>query len=151
MKFVATEDIRAPADRVWAAVSDIDRFEVMLAARAQRLERRPPGPAAPGTRWEGRAKVRGRARDVSAELVDLQAPERMAFEGGTEGMRVTVEAAVAARGPDLTRLTVTTEARAQTLAARLLLQSAKLARATLAKRYKQRVSDFAARLEAGGA
>ncbi|UWQ22803.1 SRPBCC family protein [Jannaschia sp. W003] len=147
MKFVATEDIRAPLDLVWDEVSAIERWEGLIRRGADRLERQPPGPPGPGTRWMGRGTVSGKRRDVAATLVALDPRRQLVIEGGTDGMTVVLEVALEARGPALTRLTVVTEARARTLSARLLLQSARLARASLAKRYKERVSNFASRME----
>lgn len=147
MKFVATEDIAAPQDRVWAEVTDFDRFEQMVAARARSITRQPPGPVTPSTTWTGKAKIRGRLREVEMKVARLDAPRVMAMTGGTEGMEVDVEAVLAPLDAQRTRLTVTTELRARTLAARLLLQTAKLARKTLAKRFKQGVANFAQRVE----
>lgn len=147
MKFVATEDISAPLDHVWACVTDFDRFEDMAAKRAQRLERQPRGPVVQGTIWTARATISGKKRDVRIEVTELAANKVLRAEGGTDGMAVHIEALLEARANGVTRLTVVTEAKARTLAARLLLQSAKLARGTLTKRYKKRVADFAVRVE----
>ena len=149
MKFVAVEDIAAPIDHVWTRVADIDRFEGRLKRRVGRIERRPPGPAHPGTTWQARAAVAGKVRDVAMTLEAMDVPKLLSLSGGTDGMEVTIAVELELLNPRLTRLTVTSEARARSLAARLMLQSAKLARQTLAKRYKQRVADFASEVEAG--
>ena len=149
MKLSATEDIRAPLDAVWTEIADIDRFEAMLAGRADDLQRRPPGPAAEGTRWEGRARIMGKSRDFGGRLVAMDAPRRLSFEGDAEGMEITIDATLEELGPELTRLSVVTEAAARTLSARLLLQTAKLGRAQLADRYADRVSTFADRIGTG--
>ena len=148
MKFVAVEDIAAPIDTVWARVSDIDRFESRLGGRVSDLSRSPEGPAVPGTRWTGRAEVMGKSRKVEVTLAQMTVPTLLVATAGTEGMAVTLTAALEALGPSRTRLTVTTEAAARSLAARLMLQSVKLARQSLAKRYKSRVADFASMVEA---
>ncbi|KIT17730.1 SRPBCC family protein [Jannaschia aquimarina] len=147
MKFVATEDIRAPREEVWPHVADIDRWEGMIAAKTKRLDRRPPGPAAVGTTWDARASIRDKDRDVTARLVRMDEPGRLTFETRTDGMEVTFDVMLEEKGPHMTRLSVVTEAKAKSLTARLLLQSAKLARGQMAKRYKARVAAFAARLE----
>ena len=154
MRFVATEDIAAPADRVLAAVTDFDRWEGMIGRRAQGLSRTPDGPVVQGTRWSGRAKLRGRMRDVvmAVDRLDLPegaAPKTVAMAGGTDGMRVAVDAVVEPLGPDLTRLTVASEMNAKLLGTRLLIQSLKLARGTMAKRYKKAVAEFAGHVESG--
>ncbi|MBM2577366.1 SRPBCC family protein [Jannaschia sp. Os4] len=154
MKFVASEDIAAPAEAVLAAVTDFDRWEGMIGRRAKDLTRRPPGPVSQGTRWEGRAKLRGKMRDVGMEMARLDVasgggPSVVCVDGGTDGMQVVVEAAVESLGPDLTRLTVTSELKAKSLGTRILMQSLKLARGQMAKRYRQGVATFAAHVERG--
>ncbi|CTQ33716.1 SRPBCC family protein [Jannaschia rubra] len=151
MKFVATEDISAPIDRVWSRVSDIEGFEMRLRSRVDGLTRTPPGPPAEGTTWTGRADVMGKKREMKVVLGQMQAPARLEAEAATDGMAVTLDVELAELGPRLTRMTVTTEARARSLTARLMLQSAKMARQSMAKRYRTRVADFAAKVEKGAA
>ena len=147
MKFVATEDIAAPVEAAWARIADFDRFEDRIGRRVEGLTRSPPGPVEIGTTWRARADVNGKVRAVEVALVRLDAPHAMVLEGGTEGLRVRIEAVLEPLGERRSRLTVATEARARTLSARLLLQSAKLARATMAKRYKARIAALASELE----
>ncbi|SFI94435.1 SRPBCC family protein [Jannaschia pohangensis] len=147
MKFVATEDIAAPIDVVWARVSDLEGFEARARDRVTGLVRTPPGPAAQGSKWTGRAEVMGKTREVTVTAEALDAPNRLMAAAATDGMDVTIDVVLESLAPARTRLTVTTEAKAKTLTARLMLQSAKLARQAMAKRYKARVANFAARVE----
>ncbi|MEM7488625.1 MAG: SRPBCC family protein [Pseudomonadota bacterium] len=148
MKFVAVEDIAAPIDHVWAQVADVDRFEARMARRVGRIDRRPPGPAGPGTTWSGATEVMGKVRDVVVAMDRMTPPQEIALSARTEGMVVEILVQLAAQSPRLTRLTVTTDAKARSLTARVMLQSAKLARKTLARRYKGRVAEFANTVEA---
>ncbi|MEO0861967.1 MAG: SRPBCC family protein [Pseudomonadota bacterium] len=147
MKFSAVEDIAAPLSHVWDKVSDFDYFEGRIAGRAGRVERVPLGPVGQGTSWAGRASLNGKMRDVKMRLATFSEGDAMSLLGGTDGMQVSVDVQLLALGPKNTRLTVVTEAKARTLAARLMLQSARLARGTLAKRYKTRVAGFAEAIE----
>lgn len=147
MKFVAVEDISAPIETVWARVSDFDGFQRRVSGKAGDIRRTPDGPVGPGTTWNGRATFNGKTRDASVTVVQLNAPAHLLVEGGTEGMKITVDVTLEALSARSTRLTVTSEAKARTLAARLMLQSAKLARQSLAKRYKGRVAAFAEGIE----
>ena len=137
MKFVAVEDVAAPIALVWSHVADLEAFEDRARARIGAIQRRPPGPPAQGTVWSGKADVMGKKRDVTVTAATIETWSRLTAEAATDGMQVNID--------------VTTEARARSLAARLMLQSAKLARKTLAKRYKGRISDFAARIEKSAA
>lgn len=147
MKFVAIEDIAAPASHVWTRITDFDRFEKRIAGKAGRVERIPSGPVQQGTTWTGRANFNGKMRDAKVALQKLDPERAMVLSGGTEGMEITIDIELDALSATSSRLTVTTEAKARTLAARLLLQSARLARQTLAKRYKGRVAAFAEEIE----
>ncbi|MEM8850536.1 MAG: SRPBCC family protein [Pseudomonadota bacterium] len=149
MKFVAVEDVATPIEHVWSRVSDTEMFERRIASRVGQVDRVPPGPAGAGTRWSGTAEIMGKKRQVKVTLDRMDAPGEMALTAGTDGMVVTILVELDAQAPTRTRLTVTTEAKARTMTARLMLQSAKLARQTLAKRYKGRVADFAGTIEAG--
>ena len=147
MKFVATEDIAAPAEAVWAQASDFEGFEARARTRMGDLVRTPPGPAGRGTTWRGEAEVMGKRRRVAITLGEVDAPRRLAASAEAEGVEVDFVVDLQVLGPDLTRMTVTTEARARSLAARLVLQSAKLAQGQMVRRYESRVADFADRVE----
>lgn len=147
MKFVAVEDISAPVETVWARVSDFDRFERMVSGKAGDIRRSPNGPAGVGTSWKGKATFNGKTREATVDLLELAPNEKLLVEGGTEGMKITVDVQIDALSARSTRLTVTSEAKARTLSARLMLQSAKLARQAMAKRYKGRVAAFAESIE----
>lgn len=147
MKFVAAEEIAAPAELVWARVSDFEGFERRAAGKAGHVSRAPDGPIGSGTTWTGSVHAAGKLRSVSVTLLQLDENQAMELEGGSDGMTVTLDVSLKVLAPDRTLLTVTTEAKARSLTARLMLQSAKLARQTLAKRYRGRVSAFAEKVE----
>ncbi|CUH38250.1 Polyketide cyclase / dehydrase and lipid transport [Jannaschia seosinensis] len=147
MKFVATEDIVAPAEKVWAQLSDFDRFEVRAKSSVSDLTRVPPGPAGEGTTWRGVAEVMGKRRSVVIKLDRVESPRLLSATADAEGMDVVLVAEIEPLGPTMTRLTVTTEARGRSFASRVMLQSIGLAHKQLAQRYKGRVADFAGRIE----
>ncbi|WP_299647430.1 SRPBCC family protein [uncultured Jannaschia sp.] len=148
MKFVATNEVSASIEEVWAAVTDFDAFEARLSQRAE-VERRPPGPAALGTIWDAQAEVMGASRDVEMRLSELAAPHAMTLSGKSDGIDLTANARLEELGPRRTRLTVTTEAKASSLGAKLMLQSIKLAKKTLVQRYRNYVAGFVRRIERG--
>ncbi|WP_299813901.1 SRPBCC family protein [uncultured Jannaschia sp.] len=148
MKFVATEEIAAPVEDVWAAVTDFDAFEARASQRVS-LERRPPGPASLGTVWDGQAEVMGTSRDVEMRLSELKAPHVIAMTGKSDGLNLLANAQLEVLGPRRTRLTVTTAAEGNSLGARLVLQPLKLAKKTLLQRYRGYVANFARRIEKG--
>ncbi|SDZ19160.1 Polyketide cyclase / dehydrase and lipid transport [Jannaschia faecimaris] len=147
MKFVATEDVAAPIDAVWARVCDLEAFERRAAQRVGGIRRNPSGPPGQGTEWTGTAEIMGKTRAITVTAATLAAPTQLVAEAVTDGMNITIQVELVGLGPRLTRLTVTSEGKARSLTARLMLQSAKLARKTMAKRYKARIADFASRVE----
>ncbi|GIT89762.1 hypothetical protein JANAI62_07530 [Jannaschia pagri] len=152
MKFVATEEIAAPMDVVWRRVTDFDGFEARISARAGSVTRTPQGPVTPATTWVGQVEFNGKTRKANVSILSLDAPgHHLEMEAQTNGMAITVDVALVTVSATRTRMTVTTDAKARTLAARLILQSAKLGRQVLAKRYKTRIATFARNVETGAA
>ena len=149
MKFVATEEVAAPIEAVWARVSDFDGFETRAAARAGPIERRPPGPASKGTVWEGRVEAMGKVRDARVTLERLDPEESLVARGVVEGVEVDCLVALEPLGSQRTRMVVTTEASGTGIAARLALKAASLKKASLDERYARRLADFAGSIEAG--
>ncbi|MEM9794896.1 MAG: SRPBCC family protein [Pseudomonadota bacterium] len=147
MKFVATEEIAAPIDHVWRRVSDLEVFEDRFRKRVRGLSRDPAGPIHVDTVWSGKATIMGKVRAVEVRLCEFNAPASLETVAGTEGMVVTIRADLEALGADRTRLIVTSEARARSLAARLLLQSVRLGRKGVAHRYKERIAQFSEAIE----
>ncbi len=147
MKFVAVEDIAAPIDHVWSRVSDVETFETRMSSRAKNVTRTPSGPPGEGTNWTAQAEIMGKIRDIKVTLTQLRGPDLLTAMGVSNGMDVTIRVELVEQSPRLTRLTVTSEAKAKSLSARLMLQSAKLARQSMAKRYKSRVAEYAAKVE----
>lgn len=145
MKFLAGDEIAAPASAVWAVLTDFDRFEREIRARGAKLRRKGgPGPLA----WTGEFPFQGRARSFEAVLGRQIAPELLEFDLSGKSAEGSLRLELLPLAPDRCRLTVTGEVRARSLAARLFFQSLRLARGRLNRRYQARVSQFAALLAA---
>jgi hypothetical protein len=148
MKFTTKQDIEAPLAQVWAVLSDFEAWERAAMRRGVDVTRtdslRNPGP---GMGWKAAFRFRGRDRQLSVGLTRLEAPHHleasmvsMALEG-----HLTVELIeMAARR---TRMHVTSEFRPLSLGARLFLQSMRLARSRVERKYQARVAQFAAEIE----
>lgn len=148
MKFVAQEDIEAPIDAVFDAVSDFESFERSAMRRGADVVRT-DGMASPavGMGWRGRFKFRGRERDVQVVLARYDRPNGMTFDSIAQGMTGQFLIDLVPLSRSRTRMIVTLDLTPQTLSAKLFVQSMKLARNKLAKRYKKRVAVFAEGLE----
>ncbi len=147
MKFSAREDIEAPMDHVYRAITDFPAFERQALRRGADVRRTDiSGGATVGATWDVKFSFRGKERNMKALLarLDDQGLQLDTVSSGIDGQTVVD---LVPLSPRRTRLAVSIELKAKTLSARLLLQSLKLAKASLTTRFKKRVADFASDVE----
>ncbi|WP_299694062.1 SRPBCC family protein [uncultured Tateyamaria sp.] len=148
MKFSAREDIEASIEDVFAALSEFETFERQAMRRGAEVQRvddlQTPGV---GASWRVAFTMRGRRRDMNLQLVRYDAPNEMGFTAKSPGMDAAFDVELLALSRTRTRMAVALELTPLNLASRLLVQSLKLAKSNLTKRYKQRVADYAKQLE----
>ena len=152
MNFTSREDIDAPKDAVYAAVTDFDRFERRLMRRGidvLRDESHPPPEA--GARWRVVLDWRGRSYDVEAELVSIEPQDGYALEAHSSGLICLAVVDLVPLSRTRTRLMVSVELRATSLTSRLLLASVRLASGPLHARFRQRIAEFARELPGAAA
>ena len=148
MKFSTKEDLEIPIDDVFGMLSDFDGFERAILRHGADVSRTDKMDAVGvGMSWKARATVRGKKRDFVVKLVEYDRPNQMLFDVTTKNMAATFLVELVAMSRTRTRMRIELDVRPQTLAARLLMQSAKLARNTLNRRYKTRIAHFASDLE----
>ncbi|MBW4981586.1 SRPBCC family protein [Mameliella sp. CS4] len=146
MELTAREDIEAPQDRVFAMMADFDTIERQAMRRGLDVTRTGDGPGA-GMAWDVAFQFRGKRRAAAITLTDYQPPERMVFDTLSGGLDIKLTLDVVALSPTRTRINVTTVMAARTLSARLFLQSMKLARGGMDKRFRKRVAELAGEME----
>lgn len=148
MKFSKREDIEAPLDVVFRAISDFTAFERAAMRRGVEVARRDdlaqPGV---GMAWDVRALVRGRQRDISIRIASWTPETGLALNADSSGMLVTMTVDLVALSRNRTRMQVGLDLRAVTMTSKLLVQSLKLAKASLDKRFARRVADFGSEIE----
>lgn len=148
MKFSTKEDLEIPIDEVFGMLSDFDGYERAIMRRGAEISRTDhmttPGV---GMTWSAKAKLRGKMREFQVELVEYDRPNQMRFDAGSKNIQARFLVELVALSRARTRMRVELDVRPQTLSARLLMQSAKLARNTLNRRYKTRIAHFATDLE----
>jgi len=148
MKFSTREDIAAPIDEVFAAVSDFDAFERSALRRGAEVSRADQLTApAIGMTWQSRFSYRGRSRDVTAVLTDFDAPELLAVSSHSAGLNGVFKVELLQLSMRQTRIAVALELSPNTITARLFLQSLRLAKSSLTRRFKKSVHAFAQDLE----
>lgn len=148
MQFSTKEDIEAPIDEVFAMLSDFEGYERSAIRRGIEVRRetdvQPPGR---GMAWTARFALRGKPRDLSLQLAQYDRPTAMRFAADSQGIDGTLTLDLLSLSKRRTRLAVVLEVKPKTLSARLLVQSFRLAKATLNKRFKLKVAAFAKSLE----
>lgn len=142
MKFSSREDIEAPIDHVWQRVSDFAAFERQAMRRGADVRRVDGGPVVVGSAWDVAFTFRGKDRKMKAVLTSLEAPNLMTLDTVASGIDGVTTLELVPLSPKRTRLAVSIELSAKSLAARLMLQSLKLAKANLTNRFKKRVADY---------
>ena len=148
MKLIRNEDVEAPIAFVYAALSNFDHWERAALRRGAEVTRLDtlalPGP---GMIWNVGFDFRGRRRVVDLRLTTLDPVQRLAFTGQGTSMTGTALLDLVEMGPKRTRIAITVEVEARTLAARLLLQSLKFASAKVNRSFQARTTPLANDLE----
>ncbi|MDA5092576.1 SRPBCC family protein [Aliiroseovarius sp. KMU-50] len=148
MKFSTREDIAANIEYVFAAVSDFDGMERAALRRGAEVVRT-DALAAPGRgmTWQARFPYRNRDRDADLELIKYDAPHGLTLFSKVSGIEAQVRVDLMSLSPHRTRMNLDVELKPKSIPARLLLQSMKLARANMVKRFRHRVADYAQTIE----
>ena len=136
MKQTTRQDVEAPLDFVYQRLTDFDHFERMAMRRGAELERtdrlKTPGV---GMAWRLRFTYRNKPRSLLVRFADAEPGSHLGWSFDSPSIEGTVRADMMSLAPRRTRMTLAVEVRPKTLAARLVLQSMKLARGRLQRRF----------------
>jgi carbon monoxide dehydrogenase subunit G len=148
MKFKTREDIEAPMDFVYRALSDTDHWERTALRRGATVERQDTNPIpGAGMQWAIGFDFRGKRRNVVLRCTEMDGAQRMAFEGTGKMLAGQLDLDLTDMGPKRTRLTVAVDVKPLTIAARLFLQTLALARGRVQARFDKRAAQLAADIE----
>ncbi|PUB10666.1 SRPBCC family protein [Yoonia sediminilitoris] len=147
MKFSTREDVEAPIDYVYQQVSDFAGFERRALRHGVNISAHQGGQIDVGSSWDIAFPFRGRERRMQAKIATIDPPSGYRVDTESDGMTVVTTVDLVALSRGRTRLLVAMDLRARSLTARLLLQSMKLAKTKLTKRFKVRVLEFAEDIE----
>ncbi|MCE0507056.1 MULTISPECIES: SRPBCC family protein [unclassified Roseivivax] len=149
MQFSRTEDIEAPLDAVFGALSDFPAIERQIMRRGVEITRTDGGGAAgEGASWRAGFRYRGKAREADVTLSRHEPPTLMVFDAVSGGLEIRTIVECVALARTRTRVSIDAHLSAKTLSARLILQSMKLAKGRLDRKFKTRVAQAASDLEA---
>ncbi|UWP88530.1 SRPBCC family protein [Aliiroseovarius crassostreae] len=148
MKFSTREDIAANIEYVFASVSDFGGLERAALRRGADVVRTDtlsaPGP---GMSWRATFPFRNRERQADMKLTHYEAPHGMVLFSKISGIEAEVRVDLVALSPRRTRLNLDVEMKPKSIPARLMMQSMKLARGNLVKKFRRRVADYAQTIE----
>ncbi|SFU03247.1 SRPBCC family protein [Sedimentitalea nanhaiensis] len=148
MQFSGKEDIEAPAAQVFAALADFASYERWAIRRGIHVKRLydHPHPQV-GMAWQARFELRGRPRKLHIEMETYTPQNLMQFAFSSQGVEGRLVLELVALSAGRTRMSVVLDLKPKTLPARLLVQSLKLARSSLTKRFKLNLAEFARNME----
>lgn len=148
MKLSGRTDIGAPIAFVFAALSDFEAWERSAMRRGADVHRTDKLRAAgPGMTWQARFAWRGRERQLQVRLTKLQPNLNLslAFDGpSVEGVMNIELVELAAKR---TRMLMQVDMKPRTLAARLFIQSMRLAKGRVQRKYDARLQAIARDIE----
>lgn len=148
MKFTTREDVDAPIDRVFDMICDFDGYERAAMRRGAEV-RRTDTLSKPGVGmcWKAAFDMRGKRRDIEIEMKKFDAPHELGVFTTATGLEGTGQIELLALSRTRTRIAVEFEIKPTNLSARLLVQSLKLAKSSMTKRFKLRAAQYAKGLE----
>ncbi len=148
MKLATKKDIEAPITKVWAALSDYEAWERSAMRRGVDVERTDkltkPGP---GMSWTSRFAYRARTRKADMKLTEMTGPGLLAFTLASDAVDVATKVELIEMSARRTRMHLTAEVKPRSLGARLFLQSLRLARAKVDRKFDAKVGQLALELE----
>lgn len=148
MKFSAREDIEAPIEFVFSQICDVAPLERAAMRRGAELERLDQGGAIGlGSAWRLAFSFRGKKRNVAARVTGFDTPHEIVIGSESAGIDGITKVELVPLSTRRTRIVFGQELKSNTLAARLLLQSLKLAKGQLEARLKKRLKTYASDIE----
>lgn len=148
MKFSTRFDLDSKAEDLFARIGDFGRIERMLMRRGASVSRLDPAETPQtGVGWIVGFDWRGRPRSLRLDVVTCEPPQRLSMSGQSDALDVAIDATVIALSPSRSRLIFETELRPRNMRARLMMQTAKLAKPQLDRRFERRIGDFLSDLD----
>jgi uncharacterized protein YndB with AHSA1/START domain len=149
MKLSGRTDIGAPVAFVFAALSDFEAWERAAMRRGADVHRtdklRNPGP---GMTWQARFAWRGRERQVQVRLTKLVTNLNLALDFDGPSVEGNLNIELVELSAKRTRMLMQVDLKPRTLSARLFIQSMKLTKTRVQRKYDARLQTIAKDIEA---
>ncbi len=148
MKFSHQQDILAPIQFVFDAAADFDGHERQAMRRGVEINRNDDlGAVASGISWDAKFPYRGKLRAVVGTLSKYDQPDGYLVQSVSGGLKADFDLELVALAKNRTRMKIGLDLRPDTMKARLFVQSLKLAKARLERRFRHRIEQFALEIE----
>lgn len=148
MQFKTNEDIEAPIEFVFDAITDFEGFERLALRRGADFQRSDkltePGV---GMAWAGQVDIRGKMRKFAIRITEFDRPNELGARATIGGLEMDISLELLAMSSLRTRMSATLDIRAKSISSRLMLQSARLAKNNLNRRYRARINEYARDLD----
>lgn len=143
MKFSTRLNFDEPAAVLFDQVGNFDKMEKLLQSRGASVVRlNPAHEAGAALGWLIGFDWRGRRRELNLKVTRFDRPDRISMLGRGESFDVDIDISVLALSKTRSRLIFETDVRPRNMRARLLVQTAKLAKAQMDHKFALRVSDM---------
>ncbi len=148
MRLSTKQDVDAPLAQVWAIVADFDGWERAALRRGADVSRDDSHrPATLGSEWRLGFLYRGKPRKMQVQLNRLDQPQHIGLHFLSAALEGEAHVELIEMAARRTRLHVVTELKPLNLGARLYLQSLRLARNRVERKYHDRITAFAHEIE----
>ena len=148
MKFSTKEDLEIPVETAFNYLTDFAVYERAVKLRGAEIARQFDDPAPrEGLEWKAKFTFRGKQRKMDIRLSKCEPQKLLQFSGTSPSVISEFVIELVQLAPARTRMHVELDIKPRSLAARLMIQSARLARSKLNRRFKNRIADFADDLE----
>lgn len=148
MRLVAKKDVEAPAAFVFQHLTDFEGWERAAMRRGAEVSRTDklarPGP---GMAWDTQFTYRGAERRASLKLEHLAANSGLVLAASAAPANATLQIDVIDLAAKRTRIETILEVKPKTLTARLYIQSLRLARGRVERRFDLGIGQLAAEIE----
>jgi hypothetical protein len=148
MQFSSVQDVNAPLDFVFQQMSDFESYESYGLRTGADVERSDSlTEKAAGMVWDVSGDFRGKRRNLEIELTDYRPDNLLKFFIKSKGVEAVATMEAMALTRKQSRIKVTTLLKPKSISARLILQSAKLAKNSMNRKFNHRFWTYANYIE----
>lgn len=143
MKFSTRQDTDLSPEVLFDTLGDFDRLERVLIRRGASVQRVDPAKEpGVGKAWDIQFDWKGKRRDMRMSVTRFDRPEVITLEGVSDMFEIAINMEFIALARTKSRLQFEADVRPRSMKARLLIQTAKLGKAQLDRKFALRIAEF---------